>query len=154
LAREGQDTQLVLDAAIQATSDIFSKPWDAASGREDRLYSINSSQDDVQVQMNLQTLGDASVHRLLATVIRYCLKKQRLWFDECGLQVATYSQTPPILTEDGESEFQTVYTIQAKFTDSWIDHEHTLPDPTANIKIEVVAESSVLDEERDDVELS
>jgi predicted DNA-binding helix-hairpin-helix protein len=152
LAREGQDTQLVLDRTIKS-SDNTIEPWHAASARNDKIYSINSSQDDVQVQMNLQTIGDASTHRLLATVIRYCLKKQRLWLDSYGLQVSTFSQTPPILTEEGESEFQTVFTIQSKFTDSWIDYEKDLPDPTANIKIELEAESSVLSEERDNVDL-
>lgn len=151
LVREGEDTQIFLDKELP--KNVKLSGWKVQSDVKESGYVINASTDDVTIQLNLQTLGDYSVHRLLATVIRYCLKKQRLWFDQYGLQVATYSQTPPLLTEENENEFQTVFTINGKFTDSWIVSEVDLPDSTANIDFGLIAHSDVLPNEREDVPL-
>jgi len=152
LVREGQDTEIMVnDPPIPEGTSLAG--WKAVSGLRQKGYVVNASTDDVNIQMNLQTLGDYATHRMIATVIRYCLKKQRLWFDQYGLQVATYSQTPPVLTEENEGEYQTIFTINAKFTDTWIAKEFDLADPNANIKIEVVAHSDILPNERTDVDL-
>lgn len=132
-------TELMVDKELPKNTKLSG--WGVFSGVYQKGYLINSSIDAVNIQCNFQSVGDYSVHRLMATVLRACLKKQRLWFDKYGLQVSTFSQTPPILTEEREMEFQTIFTISGKVTDSWIEKEYELPDEAANVKLEMVASS-------------
>ena len=140
LAREGEDTAIFLDEALPEGTLLIG--WKVVSGTKNIGYQVNSSMEAVTVQLKLNTLGDYSVHRLLATIVRYCLKKQRLYFDQYGLQVATYSQTPPLLTDENENEFETVFTIEGKMTDSWIDREIEMLESGMNIQIEIIADAN------------
>jgi hypothetical protein len=132
-------TELFLDKELPKETRLSG--WGVYSSAFEKGYVINSSTEDVSIQCNFQTIGDYSVHRLMATVIRACLKKQRLWFDQYGLQVSTFAQTPPILSSEDETEFQTVFTINGKTTDSWISKEFDLPNEASNILIELIAQS-------------
>lgn len=127
LVRTGQDTQLVLNQAVD-TSEVSLRDWKAQSGVGARGFVLGASTDDVTVQARLNTNGDPTVHRLLALVVRNCLKRGRLWFDLYGLQVATIAQTPMIAVEDTEIEYETLFTIQGKSTDHWVIQEFDTPE--------------------------
>jgi hypothetical protein len=101
--------------------------------------SCNASTDMVTVQMNLCTTGDPSIHRLLSIVLRYCLKSGRMDFENMGFQVPIISYTTLLPSEQTELEWESTYTIEGKFTDSWIDREYLLNDDTDNIDLHVIA---------------
>lgn len=128
------------------------KGWKAQSADREKGYVINASIDDVTVQMKLTTNGDFSVHRLMALVLRYAIKSRRLKFDEFGMQVANFSYSPPMSTDPEEQEFESVFTLTAKFTDHWIDREFDLPDSAANIDVCLTASSD--EENKEDVDLN
>jgi hypothetical protein len=133
-------TVLYLDTDLPTGTDM--KGWLAQSSSVDKRYILSTSIDKVSVQIKLTTMGDYSIHRLLNIVLRYCLKKGRMDFENAGMQVPTFSYSPPILTE-GESDivFESVCTIEAKMPEYWIDHEFTSPDSSAKLDITEIAVS-------------
>lgn len=139
IVKDNADTVLCLDRDLPDNSRLTG--WKAQSDTKDRGVVINSSVDDVVVQVKLTTTGDYSLHRLLSVVTRYCLKKNRLMFDSMGMQVATFSYSPPMLTESSDLEFESVLKIEAKMTDSWIEKDFDFPNRASNVEINMIAES-------------
>jgi len=90
---------------------------------DQKWYKINCSIDTVKVSITLTTSGDHAIHRLMVTVLRYCLKSGRLMFDDYGMQVATFSQQPATLADDTQLIWQTQFMLEAKVTDHWIVDE-------------------------------
>ena len=135
--KEGQPTKLLLDRELPEHTRITY--WSAMSSPKGVGAVVSASADSVTVQCKLTTNGDFSLHRLLSIVVRYCLKRGRLLFDQYGMQKATFAYTPPMLTENDEHEFESVYTITAMFTDTWIEREYDLADAAANIVINLCA---------------
>jgi hypothetical protein len=147
LVRDGEDTTLYLDREWDENPRLTG--WSAQSDNTAKGYVVHSSMDDVRVQVKLTTNGDYTVHRLMSIVTRYCLKRGRLMFDRMGMQVATFNYTPPMLTDNTEFEFESVFTIDAKMMDSWIYEEFFLNDRTANVLLSTTVQS----EESQDVVL-
>lgn len=141
LTRDNEDTILYLDKEVPENVSLVG--WSATSSDRRKGAILNASTDDVVIQCKLTTTGDFSVHRLLAIVIRYCLKIGRLKFDEMGLQVATFSYSPPMLTDQDELEYESIFSITGKFTDHWIEREFDAPDDAANIDIGLIVERSL-----------
>lgn len=131
LVREGEDTLLYLDREVPAGTALVG--WTATSSPKATGAVLGASIDDCTIQCKLTTTGDYTVHRLLSIVLRYCLKRGRPLFNDLGLQVATFGYSPPVLSDSEEMEFETVYTINAKFTDHWIEREFDAPDQAAQI---------------------
>jgi hypothetical protein len=135
---DGSTTTLYLDEDIP--TDVSLKGWQAESSDRRKGYRVLASMDEVTVQCKLTTVGDYSIHRLLSIVLRYCLKSRRMLFDSYGLQVATFSYTPPIMTDPDENEFETIHTVNAKITEQWIEEEVPLLDDAAKLEVEVNAQ--------------
>lgn len=133
LKKDGTPTTLFVEPELP--DGVRLTGWTAKSSEKGRGAVVSASMDDVTVQCKLTTNGDFSIHRLLSIVIRYCLKRGRLIFDKYGMQTPTFSYTPPMLTDQDEHEFESVYTINAKFTDTWIEKEFDLQDSAANIVV-------------------
>jgi len=133
----GQDTVLFLDTTIPPGTPFLN--WKASSVPSSKAYEVLSSMDKVTIQVNLLTTGQSSVHRLIALIIRYCLKRGRQYFDQFGLQVPTFSYTPVICTDDSELEFQSTFTIETKVMDSWVFKEI---DPTQIVGITTTLHST------------
>ena len=137
LKKDGTPTTLFLEPDLPDNTRLTA--WTAQSSEKGKGAVVSASMDSVTVQCKLTTNGDFSIHRLLSIVIRYCLKRGRLIFDKYGMQVPTFSYTPPMLTEQDEHEFESVYTITARFTDTWIEREFDLQDGAANIVVDLCA---------------
>jgi hypothetical protein len=90
---------------------------------DQKWYKINSSIDIVKVSVILTTAGDHSIHRMMTTLLRYCLKSGRMLFEGHGMQVATFSCRPVQLVDNESLIWQTEFTIDAKVTDHWIIDE-------------------------------
>jgi hypothetical protein len=149
VAKAGKPTVLCLDREIPEGTSL--KGWRACSDDRKKGYVINASIDDITIQLKLSTNGDFVIHRLLVILLRYCIKSRRMEFDNYGIQVASVNFSPPMLTDPDEMEFESVFTLSAKFTDHWIEKEFDLPDAAAKIDIGLIASS--VDEENQDVEL-
>ena len=130
------DTIFVADAL---PADVRLSGWRTQSQRLEKGIICNASTDLVTIQLKLTTTGDMGVHRLLAIVLRYCLKRGRLLFDQYGLQVATFSFTPMAATDETEAEFESTATIEAKYTDLWIEREFDLSDSTKKLVMDLDA---------------
>lgn len=139
LKKSGEPTTLFLDQELPDNTRLTA--WTAKSSEKGRGATVSASMDAVTVQCKLTTNGDFSIHRLMSIVTRYCLKRGRLLFDQYGMQVASFSYTPPMLTEQDEHEFESVYTINAKFTDTWIEKEYDLADSAANVVVSLIVHS-------------
>jgi hypothetical protein len=146
----GADDTLYLKDTIPTT--VLLKGWQAQSSERYRGITLNASMDDVTVQCKLTTNGDYSLHRLFSVVLRYCLKRGRLIFDSYGMQVASFSYTPPMLSDQDEMEYESVCTINCKVTDTWIEKDWITPDDAGKITIELFAHSNQPDTE--DVEFT
>lgn len=101
------------------------KGWVAQTAETKKMYEVHSSIDNTDIQAKLTTIGEYGNHRVMATAIRYVLKQGRMHFNDLGLQVATFGQSFPILTDGDQQTYETTFTISCKVTDSWIDHEFT-----------------------------
>jgi hypothetical protein len=145
------NTELYLDTELP--TGIALRGWSAQSDVRSRGVKVSASTDDVRVQMTLTTTGDLGVHRLLSIVLRYCLKRGRPFFDKNGLQVATYTYTPPIMSEQSEIEFESTCTIDGKFTDHWIESEFDVPDSAGDIQVNMIAHPISPPAGREDVDL-
>jgi hypothetical protein len=145
LAVKETQVDIYVTESISAGTPI--KGWVAQSAETVKGYHINESVDRVRIQCKLQTTGDYSVHRLLSIVVRYCLKSSRLLFDSMGVQVATFSYTPPMPSEMTEMEFETVYTIEGLLKESWVIAEFQTPD---YVQVEAAVTPDIETEEGDD----
>lgn len=134
-----RDGSTVVSLGTKLAAGTEMRGWKAVSDLIERLYEVNSSIDDVNVQCKLTTNGDFAIHRLLSLVLRYCLKRGRLVFDKYGLQVTTFSYSAPVSTDPDEHEYESIYSITGKFTDSWIYRDFPSNDSTANIRVELIA---------------
>lgn len=97
--------------------------WQVVTAPASRIATINASGNEATVSIDLKSSGDIETHKLLAMVIRYCLKKGRLLMDENGLQITTSSQNFPMAFDEEQGIFQTVFTLQGKIWDCWIQSE-------------------------------
>lgn len=134
--KEGQPTELFLNKDFDP--GITLKGWRAETLGSNKGYTINSSIDNVNVQLFLNTAGDYSIHRLLRLVIRYCLKRGRLILDNAGIQTSSFSQSLPQLINQEALVYQTTYGLTGKLTDSWIEKEFNTPDPSTRLDFETI----------------
>jgi len=115
------------------------KGWKAQTGGSDKNYIVSSSTDKIEINCQLTSNGDPSVHRLLSVVLRYILKSSRLTFDRMGIQNAHISYSPIMVQEQESIIFQSTYNISGDYTDSWIDREDISLDTGMNTCINLVA---------------
>lgn len=114
------------------------------TSKDEKWYVVNSSIDNVKVSIILTTAGDNSVHRLMATVLRYCIKAGRMLMESSGMQVATVSQRPVQLVDSEQLIWQTEFTVDAKVTDHWIADEGGLV--TAPMIVEITPDNQKEDD--------
>lgn len=148
---EGGRSEIYLTEKL--ADDAPLRGWRAQSLEREKGIVAGASQDDITLMLTLTTTGDPSLHRLLALVVRAVLKRGRPLFDEYGLQVATFSYNPPMVTDPTEFEMESVFTIEAKYTDLWVEKEFDLMDDTDNIVLGVTAVPQPPTDGRGDVEL-
>ena len=138
----------VLDGIIDASTlclkedlpdGLNPKGWKAQTAGSNKIYTVNSSTDSISVQCKLTTHGEPGNHRLLGLVLRAVLKSCRLNFDKIGFQNTRVSYTPMVVTDQTEMEYESVYSIDGVFTDSWIVKEAQGPDSASNIGVETTA---------------
>jgi hypothetical protein len=129
--------------------------WAAVSSPKTFLYEMQASLDEVTFQVVLHTDGTAEFHRLLATIVRACLKRARETLDGLGYQELVIAQSPLLPVNDPEPEIQTQFTVRGKFLEHWIANEVELPDPNANIRLflQVHSDGEVQGVPNQDVEL-
>jgi hypothetical protein len=134
---EAQITKVELKDEIPAGSVM--KNWRFQTSVREKNYSVNSSIDDVTLTVTLTTAGDHGIHRLMTTVVRYCLKSGRLLFDAYGMQCASIVQQPIVLVDEEQMIWQTGFILECKVTDHWIDHEY-VTDDSGPLNVTVTAE--------------
>jgi hypothetical protein len=109
--------------------------WQVVTTESSRVAVIHSSGNAANVSIDLKSSGDIETHKLLALVIRYCLRYGRYLMDANGLQVSTSNQNYPAMFDEDQSIFQTVFTLQGKIWDNWIQTEKNNPQ---GISLEVI----------------
>lgn len=149
-------TILVLKKEIPVNTSL--KGWASLSDDQYRGIIYSASTDFTTTSITLTNSGSYAQHYLYSTILRYVLKSQRMFFDMNGLQVATMSYSVPVINDQVDMIFQSQYTLQGKYTESWIEREFMLPNVGDNYKVCVDVESSnplndtvhLLHEEEDD----
>lgn len=131
--REGKDTELFIDKTLPEGTAL--RGWKAQTPKTNKAAVINVSSDKVTIQCKLATSGDPDVHRIFATVMRYCLKRGRKLFDFYGIQNVYVAQTPPMVTGQEDMIMETVFTVEGIIHDSWIERE---VEPVGRIDLESV----------------
>jgi hypothetical protein len=134
------ETSLHLESAPPA--GITLRAWNATTSVKTKAYELNSSMDTVKINVTLTTAGDHAIHRLMAVLLRYCLKSGRRLFDSYGLQVASFGQQPVVLADPDQIVWQTMFTIEAKMTDHWIANEYEIDD-SGPLEIVVVPDREI-----------
>jgi hypothetical protein len=132
-AKEGQLTQLFLDREIEAGTSL--KGWRAQSDYKKRGYEFGASIDDVTINLNIRTNGDASLHRLVQMSARYIIKNSRQFFEQYGLQDIHISYSPIVNADPEQQIFESGITITGKSTDTWILREYDIADPSDRFDI-------------------
>ena len=97
--------------------------WIAQTASSSRIAVINSSGNTTQVSIDLKSSGDIETHKLLALLVRYCLKRGRFLMDRNGLQISTTNQNFPVMHDEENSIFQTVFNLHGKILDNWIQYD-------------------------------
>lgn len=115
------------DTATVVCEDTIPKKtlvgWKVTTAPSSHTAILNASGNSVTVSIDLKSSGDIEVHKLLALVIRYCLRRGRLLMDENGLQNTISSQNFPIAHDEEQGIYQTVFTLNGKIWDCWIQEE-------------------------------
>jgi hypothetical protein len=150
LVRDGEDTIINLKDALPEGTAL--RGWKAQSQIRQKGIEYNASAEKVNVSIYLTTSGDASINRMLSTIVRAVLKKGRMTFEQAGMMTPLFSYSPVLLTESNEMEFESTFTIEATMVDAWIEREFWLNDKTTNIDIQATA-VPVDKEVNDDVQL-
>lgn len=140
LQRLGEPTTIYLKEKIPEGTSLVG--WKAQSQDRGKGATVGASIDHVSVQITLTTHGDPSVHRLLQILLRGVLKKNRAFFESCGLQVPTFSYQPLMITDPNEMEVESSLKIETKFTDTWVDSLYDLNDSTGNTQISAIIHSA------------
>lgn len=139
IAGDAEDT-ICLKEDLPEGTDLTG--WEATTSSRNLGYNINYSMDSVQIQCQLLTNGDPDLHRAFDTILRYCIKSQRMKFETFGIHNTKISYTPVMVAEDVENHFQSVVTINAEVTDGWIVREFLTPDRHSKIGVSGNAVSS------------
>lgn len=113
--------------------------WQVVTTESSRTAVIHSSGNAANVSIDLKSSGDIETHKLLALVIRYCLRYGRYLMDQNGLQISTSNQNFPAMFDEDQSIFQTVFTLQGKIWDNWVQTENNNPQ---GIQLEVIPEQT------------
>lgn len=143
-------TILYLKDAIPEGTPL--KGWVSMSDDQYRGVVYSASQDATTTSITLTNSGSYAQHYLYAAVLRYVLKSQRPFFDFNGLQVATMAYSIPVISDQKDQVYQSQFTLQGKFTESWIEREYDLPNAGGKHKFCVSAAFEVPD--KDLVDLS
>ena len=98
--------------------------WQVTTAPSSRTAILNAAGNAVTVSIDLKSSGDIEVHKLLALVVRYCLRRGRLLMDENGLQNTISSQNFPVAYDEEQSIYQTTFSLQGKIWDCWIQQEY------------------------------
>lgn len=101
--------------------------WEIVTAEGARMAIIHTSGNTANVSIDLKSSGDIETHKLLALVIRYCLKHGRYIMDDNGLQITTSSQNFPSPFDVDQGIFQTVFSLQGKILDHWVQSEKNNP---------------------------
>jgi len=150
----------VLDGIVDASTlclkedlpaGIEPRGWRAQTAGSNKIYNISSSTDSVSVQCKLTSHGEPGNHRLLGLLLRASLKSSLLNFDKIGFQNTKISYTPMVLTNQEEMEYESVYSIDGVFTETWIASEVQGPDSASNIGVSTTATNK--DTSKGDVKL-
>jgi hypothetical protein len=152
LVRDGENTVIYLKDKLPEGTSL--RGWKAKSQPRGEGTSCDASMDMVNIQLQLASTGDPSVHRLLAIVVRYCLKRGRMMFESNGLQVPIISYTALLSSESSEIEWESSFTIEAKFTELYPIYDFGLQDDTNNINLHLIATPETITEERQEVEIA
>ena len=134
LARDGQDTKLYFKSPIVNTT---LKGWSAQSDQPQTGYEISSSIDRVNITCKINTVGDASLMRLLQLACRYILKSRRLLLDSYGIKCATINYTEIMMLDQEEQLYESVVTLSAQAPESWISAEYPYRDSAARVDVQV-----------------
>lgn len=112
--------------------------WEFRSAASGWQVQYGNSGDTVTARVFLRTTGDAELHRLVATVIRWALKRSRQYFEFENFQIASMSQSEPSPDFSGEqcAGFTTTFTVSGKAHDMWILRKTKIPE-----RVQVVIEA-------------
>lgn len=140
--QDDKDTRILLNSAIPVGTNM--KGWVSQSSKKRTGYVINSNVEGVEISCKLTTSGDYSIHRLMSIVVRYCLKRGRMLFENYGLQAPIVSQAMPIIENGGSDApaiYSTVFSVKGKLGEHWITKEFDYPDASDSIGVDWVAQS-------------
>lgn len=126
--------------------------WQAQTLGSYKMYEVGASIDNVTIQIKITTMGDPSLHRIVQLILRGVIKSARLDFDNIGLQDISISYGSLALTNQDDSIFESVISIDGKFTDRWVIREFDTFDPASKINIRLCADSDT--EGTEEVEFS
>lgn len=122
--QKGKDTRILLNSRVPEGTNY--KGWVAQSSERRFGYEVHSNIEAVEVNCKLTTSGDYSLHRLMAIVTRYCLKRGRFLFESYGFQAPKISQGMAVLENGGQDApaiFTTVFSVNGKLGEHWIANE-------------------------------
>lgn len=120
-----QNIEIYLDSPVP--EGIRYDKWKVQTSCRTERAVINASTDAVDVRAVLKTHGDFALHRLMCTIIRYCLKSSRKILDDNGLQIAKFSQgfSSPDSGNENNRYYSTTFSISGKFTEKWIASKYS-----------------------------
>lgn len=102
--------------------------WEVKTMSSRCVATINSSGNSCTVMLKIKSSGDVETHKLLCMILRYCLRYSRMFFENHNLYVSTTNQDMLVLEDDTQMMFATVFSMQGKSFDSWIEYEQKTPD--------------------------
>ena len=117
-----------LDSLLSDTSKM--RGWEFRAYRTGYQITYGHSGDSVRLNVHLRTTGDLEVHKILATVMRYVLKKSRTRSNEYqNLQVSSFSQSATVPDhEASDMAWITTFSITGIAHDVWIVNKRRLPE--------------------------
>lgn len=113
--------------------------WEFRSLASGWNVRYHNSGDTVTVRCYVRTAGDIELHRIFATIIRWCLKRGRQQLEFQNFQSATIQQSEPSPVDSSGGEgFATSFTVTGISQDVWIAHKTRIPE-RLTVRLDAVA---------------
>ena len=120
--------------------------WKIKTSNGRSVATINGSGNNCTVMIKIKSSGDIETHKLLCTVLRYCLRFGRIYLEGHNLYLSNTNQDMPVLEDESQMIFATVFMMSGKSWDFWIENENIQPDHI-NLEVDAVPVSDENGEE-------
>lgn len=124
------EDEIKVKLSAEVSNSAVLRGWEFRAFESGYCAELGGSGDTVQLAVELYSVGDIEVHKILATLLRYCIKKARTRSCEYqNFQAMRVSQSGPQPGGSGtDVTWLTTFNLSGVAQDIWIINKARLPE--------------------------